>query len=186
MNAALAWSSNTSVSHVMRAIAVAAASFATAVSSLAFARSPEMIDLRTSFIFNFAVYTEWPDERDPVLAVCMIGDDPFGASLDTLAGRQVRGRRIEIRRVRSMNAARRCNMLFIGASELRNAADIVESLRNYSVLTVADFEGALLQGVAICFAEDKDRLRFEVNLSAARSARLFLSSKMLRLAKQVI
>ena len=54
------------------------------------------------------------------------------------------------------------------------------------VLTIADSPGAARRGVALNLSVAADRVTFEANLQAARDAGLNLSSKLLRLATQVI
>jgi hypothetical protein len=54
------------------------------------------------------------------------------------------------------------------------------------VLVVADSPGALRQGAALNMAVASSRVTFEVNLRAARAAGLTLSSRLLRLATEVI
>ena len=63
---------------------------------------------------------------------------------------------------------------------------MLELLRGQSVLTVADSSGALQQGVALNMGVAQGRVTFEANLAAARAMRLNLSSKLLRLATEVV
>ena len=53
------------------------------------------------------------------------------------------------------------------------------------MLTVGETEGYASRGVMIRFLTEKNRLRFEINLEAATSANLKISSKLLR-AVQII
>ena len=54
------------------------------------------------------------------------------------------------------------------------------------VLTVADSEGWLDQGVMINLSRRQARLAFDINLGAARQAGLRISSKLLRLASGTV
>jgi hypothetical protein len=59
-------------------------------------------------------------------------------------------------------------------------------LRGRVTLTVADSPDAAQHGVALNMSVAKNKVSFEANLPAARDAGLNLSSKLLRLATQVI
>ena len=63
---------------------------------------------------------------------------------------------------------------------------MLASVRDRAVLTVADSAGAARQGVVLNMSVQQGRVSFEANLHAARSGRLNLSSKLLRLATEVI
>jgi YfiR/HmsC-like len=52
------------------------------------------------------------------------------------------------------------------------------------VLTISDLDGFIAQGGVAQFFFDQGRLRFSVQLEAARRARLQISSRLLTLAKQ--
>ena len=54
------------------------------------------------------------------------------------------------------------------------------------MLTIADATGALDAGVGINMELRQSKIAFEVNLEAARSAQMNLSSKLLRLASRVL
>ena len=63
---------------------------------------------------------------------------------------------------------------------------MLEAVQGLPVLTVADSAGAARQGAALNMNVVLGRVTFEANLEAARNARLNLSSKLLRLATEVI
>ena len=59
------------------------------------------------------------------------------------------------------------------------------ALNGLSVLVVTDSPGAARAGSAINMAVQNSRVLFEVNLRAVQGARLTLSSKLLRLAREI-
>jgi len=66
--------------------------------------SPTEFEVKAAFLYNFARFVEWPAEtgHDPgtPFVIAILGHDPFGAVLDeTVAGKTVGGRPIEVRRV---------------------------------------------------------------------------------------
>lgn len=152
------------------------------------ARADEISEyrLKAAFVFNFATFTEWPAEIGNVLRLCVYGSDPFGANLDSLQGREVGTRRIEVQRRASMDKLAECQLVFITRSGIGNLPRILDNLGASPVLTVADTPGAMQQGVALNMETDRDRITFTANLAAARQHGLTLSAKLLRLATEVL
>jgi hypothetical protein len=146
--------------------------------------------VKAAFLYNFARFVEWPGEAlgnggSPLL-VGVMGDDPFGGSIDqVVAGKNVNGHPIAVRRLRWGQDLRQCHILFISASEARRLPQILESLRGASVLTVADMEHFGQQGGVVRFLIEDGKVRFEINVDAADRAGLRISSKLLALAKIV-
>src|ERR1035441_7226967 len=53
--------------------------------------------VKAGYLYNFALLTEWPsDTADKNLEVCLIGNDDFLPALQTLQGKMVNERRINI------------------------------------------------------------------------------------------
>lgn len=142
-------------------------------------------ELKAAFLYNFASFTEWPPKAAPGMAVCVAGQDPFGSVLDGLKGKIVQGAAIEVRRVSTPAEARACRILFIGMLDDSELAALLAALRGSPVLTVADSRDAARRGVMIGLVTDAGRVGFEVNTGVASGAGLVLSSKLLRLARQI-
>ena len=141
--------------------------------------------LKAAFLYNFAVFTEWPAEVGASLNLCILGPDPFGDEINGLAGKAVGNRTLEIQRKNSGESLRACQMVYISAPAFRNLTKVLEEVRDRPILTIADSAGASRQGVALNMAVNQNRITFEASQVAARANRLTLSSKLLRLATEV-
>jgi len=145
--------------------------------------------VKAVFIYNFAKFVEWPaDEspkRDKILSLCVLGDDPFGANFNAIRGKTIKGRTVESRTIMSIEKAKDCDCLFISDSEKSNVAKILGDLKAHKVLTISDMEGFLEAGGIIQFVLEKRKVRFLINMGAAKRAGLKVSSKLLELAKKV-
>jgi hypothetical protein len=75
-------------------------------------------------------------------------------------------------------------MIFISAS-VENADSILARARGESILTVGEAEGFTDAGGIIGFHVEKNRVRFGINLEAARIDRLQFRSQLLKLADVV-
>jgi hypothetical protein len=78
-----------------------------------------------------------------------------------------------------------CDVLVIEASETGSLPRLLDTLVRQPVLTVGDTEGYGQRGVMVNFYLDQSRVRFEINLAAARRAGLRISSQLLKLARIV-
>jgi hypothetical protein len=154
------------------------------------ASSPSEYEVKAAFLYNFARFVEWPAEAGhdagAPFVIAILGRDPFGPVLDeTVAGKTVGGRPIEVRRVPRVDEARDAQIVFVAPSERPNVAAILKALERPGLLTVGDMDGFALQGGAINFTVQARRVRFEINPAAAEQARLKMSSQLLKLATLV-
>jgi hypothetical protein len=146
--------------------------------------------LKAVFLFNFAQFVEWPasafSKPDTPLAICVLGEDPFGSYLDeTVRGEKVSNRPLTIRRYSSIEGIASCHILFVSRGELNRLPQVLDSLKGHSVLTVSDAEGFAMRGGMIRFMTENNRIRLRINLEAAKAASLTISSKLLRPAQIV-
>jgi len=141
--------------------------------------------LKAAFVYNFALFTEWPAEIGSTLNLCIYGDDPFGKEIDALQGKAVGSRSMAVQRRSASDSLKGCQIVFIAPSAMANLARVLKQLNEGAALTVADTPGACRDGVILNMAVERNKVTFEANLPAARAARLTLSSKLLRLATEV-
>ncbi len=142
--------------------------------------------LKAAFIYNFMLFTEWPAATGNTLNLCVHGKDPFGAEIDGLQGKPVAVRSIAVLRKSAGESLKNCQVVFMASSMMGSLPSVLESLKGQPTLTVADSPGAMQKGVALNMSVVQGKVAFEANLLAARDAGLNLSSKLLRLATEVL
>jgi hypothetical protein len=146
--------------------------------------------VKAVFLFTFAQFVDWPaetfpDEHTPFV-IGILGDDPFGAYLDeTTRGEKTGNRPLEVRRYRKPEEIKLCHVLFISRSEKNRLEQVITSLKDKSILTVADVDGFVQLGGMIRFVTEKNKIRLIINVDAAKAVNLTISSKLLRLAEIV-
>ena len=79
-----------------------------------------------------------------------------------------------------------CQIAFISRSEVKRYAKLLQTVEGTGVLTVGETPDFLAAGGIISFAVENETLQFEVNLLAADSARLKISSRLLALARRIV
>jgi len=141
--------------------------------------------VKAAFLLNFTKFIEWPpaafEAPASPLAICVLGEDPFGPALDQLVnGEMVSGHRVLTRRIKAGPAPKSCQILFISRSG-KDVSKILASL-GPGVLTVGEGESFVREGGMITFVIDGRHVRFRANQAAAESAGLKLSSKLLNVA----
>jgi hypothetical protein len=146
--------------------------------------------VKAAYLFNFGQFVEWPvqayDSPNAPFVICVVGDDPFGKTLDdVVAGESLGGHAFVIRRFRNPREISACHILFIGRSEAARLDETLQMLKGRSVLTVTDIAGAETRGAMIVLVNDRNRIRMRINVAAAKSSNLAISSKLLRPAEVV-
>jgi hypothetical protein len=150
------------------------------------AQTANEYQVKAAFILNFARFVDWPGDAfgdGGSLVVGVVGDDPFRGALDQLSGDSVNGRRLVVKRLRSTDNLRACQILFVSSSERNRLGKIMESVRGASVLTIGEVPQFNQIGGVIRFIVQDNKVRFEINTNAAGQARLRISSKLLALSK---
>lgn len=143
--------------------------------------------LTAAFLYSFTKFTEWPaDALAPGqdLSLCVVGDRAVrDALVQTVEGHALDGHQLTVQLVDPAGQAGSCHLLYVSAGEMPRAASILSRARGAAVFTVSDADRFAESGGVAQLVRDKDRMRFTVNVAAARRARLTLSSRLLSLAK---
>lgn len=147
--------------------------------------------IKAAFLFHFAQLVDWPANaltgKDNSLFLCTLGPDPFQGALEsTVEGKAIEARVIRIRHLKQPEEVQGCQILFLGKAQSARIPIVLAALHNAPVLTVGETAGFLSDGGMICFHVEDDKIRFDINLDAAQSARLKVGSRLLFLAQVVI
>jgi uncharacterized protein DUF4154 len=149
--------------------------------------------IKAGFIYNFAKLVEWPTasfaQPDSPIVIGILGEDPFGATLDRIvADKKINGRGFAVKRVkwsRDFKDLRDCNILFVSSSEKEHIESVIDAMKGLPILTIGDAPGFAKRGGIINFMLEDNKVRFEVNVEAAKHADLTISSRLLTLARIV-
>jgi hypothetical protein len=145
--------------------------------------------IKSAFIYNFTKFVEWPEAAlggpaQPIV-IGVLGEKPLAQQLAAVvAGRNVKGRPIEVRAVRTAAEARATQLLFVAAAEESRYAAMRDELAESPVLTVGETPSFSVTG-AIGFVQEGEKLRFEINVDIAERSHLKISSQLQKLAAAV-
>jgi hypothetical protein len=145
--------------------------------------------VKAAFLFNFTKFVTWPEtafgnSRSP-LVLAVFDPELYAAVSESLAGRQVGGRVLEVCKVAGIDEALDSHLLFIGAAEASRLDKLLAAVADRPILTVSDIDGFAARGGMVELFKEERKLRFGVRLAAVRKAGLNISSEVLRLASFV-
>lgn len=143
-------------------------------------------EIKATYLYNFAKFIEWPDgkfEKYPIY-LCVMGQESMVSNLKKLAkDKFVKNRPLEIRQTNSLDEARSCHILFIGAVETKNLPEILRKLRLEKILSVGDIPDFIEHGGQIQFFVKENKVGFEINLPAVELTGLKIDARVLNIAK---
>ena len=175
----------------MRTVIAAIVSWLVVGSALTVRVSAQPGDLeyavKAAFLLNFSRYVTWPAGKlAPPFRICVYGSNPFGQRLsDAVSGERWQNGPMEVHQIQTLIEGRVCHILYVPDE----AGDVLaEHWPNGTlpILTVGESERFLAQGGMIRLFLDSNKVRFSINQVAAETAQLQISSRLLRLAREVI
>lgn len=147
-------------------------------------------DLKAAFLFHFAHFVTWPEDAfgapDAPFTIGILGDNPFGRTLDELvAGEHVGTHPLEVRTFTHVDSLVPVHILFVSDPGRATLRSLAGALRDRPTLTVGDARDFARRGGMIGFVTAQRRVRVQINQAAAERARLQISSLLLRQAQIV-
>jgi len=148
-------------------------------------------EVKAAVLYNFTKFVEWPAEAfastNTPIRLGIFGDDDFATQLRALlSDKKAHGRSFEVRTIVAPQEAKNCQVVFVASSENRRVPQILEATKKAPVLTVGESDQFIeLGGMINLFFEDAQPA-FDVNPEPAEKVKLQISSKLLRLANNVV
>ena len=160
--------------------------------------------IKSGFIYNFIKYIDWPEKKlstekdDAPIVIGVIGDNPFGGVLEPITKKKIKNKKLVIRYFpgfkqapekysgRDIEKLRNCCVLFISSSEKKYIKNIIKLVTGCNVLTISDTDEFLETGGIINFTTEMKKVRFSINLDAAKRSEIMIPTTVLKIAKRVI
>jgi hypothetical protein len=145
--------------------------------------------VKAAFLYNFVRFIEWPrgavEHEDPLIIAVLFDDDFVDDVHRTVDGKTVAGRHIEVRSFANLAGIEACDVVFVGEAGASEIDSILALLVGQPVLTVSEVNDFAERGGVIGLYRTENKLRFRINVAAARNAGLEISSKLLGLSDVV-
>jgi len=151
------------------------------------AQTPNEFDVKAVYIYNFVNFVEWPGisfngAHDPFV-IGVAGKNVFSNTLNEVVRNETyKGRPIEVRTLDNTDEALSCHIVFIEESCVF-LDQILDSTKGKPVLTIGDRPDFLKKGGMIRFFLEDKKVKIEVNQTEATRDQLYISAKLLRLAR---
>lgn len=146
-------------------------------------------DVKIGFIYNFTKFVTWPNSSDNNTShfiVCASASPAFLEKLSLLNSKTLQFRPIEVIPLKD-NKIQICNLIFFSATEAKPIKkNLLDNIVSLPILTISDAPNFTQEGGMIGMKNLDNRLRFDINLSAAKKAGLIISSQLSDLANEVI
>jgi len=143
--------------------------------------------VKAAFLYNFAKFVEWPPgafaANPDVITLGILEREPMAAAVEALQGKEVQGRKLVVKRCRSHEELKKCQVFFASAGEKPALVESMAALKGLPVLTVTDGvdDFARLGGI-INLTRLEDKIRFHIDVNNAERCGLKISSQLLKLA----
>ena len=139
-------------------------------------------EIKAVFIYNFTQFIQWPkesfDKSQDDFVIGVLGENVFGKSLEeAVAGEMYHSRKIVVKYFETVKDVGNCQILYVGSLTNGSKIDI-----DRPVLTIGERPEFMEQNGLMRFYNEGNKVRIEINQSAASKAGLVISSKLLRLA----
>jgi hypothetical protein len=147
--------------------------------------------IKAAFIYNFAKFVEWPPGAFPLqdspIILAVLGDDAVGRDLNAINGKVVGSHPIQVRYVRFSPTLQECHILLVLPSQGMELPAIIQTIQTRNVLTICNGARnfASVGAIINLVKTPQDKIRFEINVDAAKRAGLKIESPLLNLAKIV-
>ncbi len=145
--------------------------------------------MKLAFMVNFARFITWPEESftpaNPQLALCVLGDNPFGSALSGVEGKKVGDRTLNVQQMEALGQEQQCHLLFVSRSAVGSLATLEPVLGSRPMVTISDIPGFAAAGGGIEFVLKDNRLSFIINNSVMKDRGVQASSSLLNLAASI-
>jgi hypothetical protein len=144
--------------------------------------------VKAAFVYSFLKFVEWPPGslRDPdePLVIALVGDSPTADATEAfLAAKRVRGHPVVLRRVAWDQPLAGVHAVFVAESDPGRLRRIFDATAAGAVLSIGEGEDFAARGGVIALVIEERKVRFDVDMHAARAASLKVSSKLLALTR---
>jgi YfiR/HmsC-like len=146
--------------------------------------------LKAAISYKIAKFVTWPEDSfsaagDPFV-ICVFADDDVVKGFDSLEGRAIGGRKIQLKTSQSGQTCQDANLFYFSESHIGKFTQNLSEFKDRPILTISDMKSFSSLGGMITLNNRGKNIRLVINLSSAFKARLNISSKLNVLATKVI
>lgn len=143
--------------------------------------------VKAGYLLNIPIYTNWasPSASCESFTIAVIGETPLHEALKDMSGKRIKSLPVAIRSVQDISETDCCQMLFIAASERYRLQRLLLGAHQRGIMTISDMRDFAKSGGIVSLVMVGNRVTFDLNLAAAKSANISFSSQLLKLANDI-
>lgn len=147
---------------------------------------PNEYIIKGVFLEKFTRFIDWPEYSDvndtlKPFIIGVVGKDPFQSKLSHLyEDRKIKKKIVLVKQITSNEQLEECHLLFIADSESYRFSRILKTVQDKPILTVGDSNKFSQRGIIINLKIQDNRIRFEIDESAAHKSGLHFSHLLLK------
>lgn len=141
--------------------------------------------MKAAFVYHFTLFTQWPTLPNNTLRICTLESDILKTELERFRDHQPHGATLVISKITNLETIKECQVLYLSEQDKQRIGVILSLIESTPVLTITDVPEFANKGVMIGIKTENKRLVFEIDSQATKKSNLYLSSKLLSLAKSV-
>jgi hypothetical protein len=146
--------------------------------------------VKAMFVYNFLKFVEWPPDTslaatDPFVVVIIGEGATADATAHFLQSKSIGVRPLLVLRNRSDQSLIGARAAFVAERDAKKLHRVLDAAATAGVLTIGEGESFTTRGGVIGLLVQDRKVRFDVDTSAAQSAGLRVSSKLLTLTRAI-
>jgi len=144
-------------------------------------------ELKAALLYKLALFIEWPKTafqgNEHSFGLCVLGENPFGTSLDIVKKRSINSRKINVRIFSKADEVKKdCHLIFLSQSNQQSVKQALLVLSLQPILTVSDISGFAEKNGMIEMITIDDRNGFRINRQVLQQAGLKAAASLLQLS----
>ena len=145
-------------------------------------------ELKAVFVYNFLKFVDWPEKTCPEkeITLCIVGETSLVDYLLSLDGQKIKDKSLVVSVEKDFSNLKKCHAIFVGHLPRSDLKNLLWHIKKLPILTVSDLRDFVHKGGMIEIYEENKKIRFKINLKRAHEVNLKISSRLLRLAKEVV
>jgi hypothetical protein len=146
--------------------------------------------VKAGFLYNFTKFVDWRPtafaSAEAPIVIGIYGKSPIEIAVrEVVKGRDINGRRFEVREIQSAADAKGVHLLFIPASADSQVGEVLLEVKGLPILTVGETQKFQDSGGIIRFVLEKDKIRFDIAMDAAVGNDVKINAQLQKLARTI-
>ncbi len=147
-----------------------------------YAKPVDKQSLLAALTLNLARFTTWPDLVNPILNVCVIGNNVVQASFSNLNVKTINGKQVRFLNRSRLRPLEHCQVIYFGDLKKNLVRQALISIMGQNALTIGEGVEFLKAGGMVSLEQQGGKMQLNINLSAVQQTGLVVSSRILNLA----